>query len=114
MEDQKGYKQQCYTIDCNANRSISPVWYTFQNYSHINQYLIPTTRRINQTILWGVQTKKSQPKYYHSKSVDISSFMLITFACQNAELLDLNTFLDIPEHQQVLIIELRFWKKQII
>ena len=85
----------------------------FQNHSHINQYFIPT-RWINPTIVWGIQSKKSQPKYYHCKYVDITNLTLITSACQNTELLDLNTFLDIPEHQQILIIELWFWEKQII
>ena len=40
--------------------------------------------------------------------------MIIFLPARNTELLDLNTFLHIPEHQQILIIELWLWEKQIV
>ena len=46
----------------------------------------------------------------------LPTLLLIIFflPASNTELLDLNTFLHIPEHQQILIIKLWFWEKRII
>ena len=55
----------------NINLLVYILWYTFQNHSRINQYFLQA-RWINSTILWGTRTKKWQPKYYHSKYVDIT------------------------------------------
>ena len=64
------------------NLLVQVLWYTFQKDRHINQYFIPT-RWINSTVLWAaIRTKKCQPKYYHSKYLDITNLLADNFACQ--------------------------------
>ena len=90
--------KKCNVQTIILNNIVQVLWYTFQNHSHINQYFIPT-RWINPTILWGIQTKKMPVK-------------ILPYA--RKFLPDLNTFLRIPDHHQILIIKLWFWEKLII
>ena len=90
---------QRYTTDCNASHSISPVVHlSKKTHPHINQYFIPTKRHPNQ--------KNSNQNTTPASMLTLPTFLLDNLPARSNELLDLNTFLHIPKHQQIVIIKL--------